>query len=127
MIDLLLWPVLVFAFYKKKKILKTLILIWLICFSIVGVIVTAEYMFFTLLFRIIFVPIYWLSALAVAWGIQRWKSKRKLTNETNHLPQENKVHQLIIDELSKSNNIKYDPQRKMNLDPHEKYKPPTST
>ena len=125
MIDLLLWPVLVFAFYKKKTLLKTLIFIWLICFSIIGSLVTAEYMFFTLLFRVIFVPIYCLSALAVAWGIKRWKSKREQTNETNHLPQENKVTPLIVDELSKSNKINYDPQRKTEPDPHAKYKPPT--
>ncbi len=74
---LLVWPLLVFAYYKQKYTLKN----WLLFFAIIGSIVTVlgarEYALVALVAQIVGIPIIFLSARFTAWCIKRYVNRKK--------------------------------------------------
>ena len=75
-IILLLWPLVVFAFYKKRSTLKNIFCFIHICFAIISVLGAREYVLIVLLQQSIAIPFYYGSAWLVAWSI-RWYLKRR--------------------------------------------------
>ena len=76
-IILLLWPLVVFAFYKKRNTLKNIIFFIHICFAIISVLGARENILIVLLQQSIAIPFYYGSAWLVAWGIRRYLKRRK--------------------------------------------------
>ena len=73
---LLVWPLLVFAYYKQKYTLKN----WLLFFAIIGSIVVLgarEYALVALVAQIVGIPIIFLSARFTAWCIKRYVNRKK--------------------------------------------------
>ena len=76
-IILLLWPLVVFAFYRKRNTLKNIIFFIHICFAIISVLGARENILIVLLQQSIAIPFYYGSAWLVAWGIRRYLKRRK--------------------------------------------------
>ncbi len=74
---LLLWPLLVFAYYKQKDRLKSWLLFFIFFGSVVTVLGAGEHVGIALLLQAIGIPILWLSAWLMAWCIKRYVSRKK--------------------------------------------------
>ena len=73
----LLWPLLVFAYYKQKNTLKFWIWFFVYLGCIVTVLGSGEYVYIALFFQAIGLPIFWLSARFAAWCINRFVKWKK--------------------------------------------------
>ena len=74
---LLVWPLLVFAYYKEKNNLRG----WLLLFAILGAVITVigagEAALIALVSQIVGIPIIFLSARLTAWCIKRYVNRKK--------------------------------------------------
>ena len=78
---LLVWPLLVYAYYKRKYTLKNWLLFFVILGSIVVVLGSGAYAYIALVAQLVSIPIVFLSARFTAWCI-RWHVNRKKTKIT---------------------------------------------
>ena len=74
---LLMWPLLVFAYYKQKHALKDWLLFFAILGAIVSVLAAGEAVGLALVANIVGIPIVFLSARFVAWCIMRHVNRKK--------------------------------------------------
>ena len=74
---LLLWPLLVFAYYKQKHRLQFWLWFFIILGSIPVILGSGEAVGLAIFVHIIGLPIFWLSARFTAWCIHRYVKKRK--------------------------------------------------
>lgn len=74
---LLLWPILVFAYYKEKQGLQFWLWFFIILGSIATVLGSGELVGLAIFFQIIGLPIFWLSARFTAWCIKRYVNRKK--------------------------------------------------
>ena len=77
---LLVWPLLVFAYYKQKETLKSWLWFFIFLGSAATVLGAGEHAYSALLYQAIGLPIIWLLARFAAWGI-KWYVNRKKTNQ----------------------------------------------
>ena len=74
---LLVWLLLVFAYYKKKDNLRS----WLLLFAILGAVITVigagEAALIALVSQIVGIPIIFLSARFTAWCIKRYVNRKE--------------------------------------------------
>ena len=77
----IVWPLLIFAYYKGKYTLKN----WLWFFAIIGAIIaiigSGEYVLLTLVANIVGIPMVFLSARFTAWCIKRYVNRKKANVE----------------------------------------------
>ena len=69
---LLVWPLLVFAYYKQKDTLKFWLWFFVFFGSAATVLGAGEHVGVALLYQAIGIPIIWLSARFTAWCIKRY-------------------------------------------------------
>lgn len=74
---LLLWPLLVFAYYKQKNTLRFWIWFFVYLGSIATVLAAGEYVYIALFYQGIGLPIFWLSARFTAWCIKRYIGRKR--------------------------------------------------
>ena len=74
---LLVWPLLVFAYYKQKETLKSLLWFFAILGAIVAVIGAGEAAGLAILAQFIGIPIIFFSARFTAWCIKRYVNRKK--------------------------------------------------
>ena len=75
---LLLFPLLVFAYYKQKDALKFWLWFFIIFGSAATVLGSGAYIGIALLYQAIGLPIIWLSARFTAWCIKRFVKRKKM-------------------------------------------------
>ena len=73
----LLWPLLVFAYYKQKNTLKFWVWQFVIFGSVVAVAASGEHVGYIALLQVISLLIFWLSARFTAWCIKRYIKRKK--------------------------------------------------
>ena len=74
---LLVWPLLVFAYYKQKHTLKNWLLFFAILGAVVSVMASGKYALVALVAQIVGIPIVFLSARFTAWCIKRYVNRKK--------------------------------------------------
>ena len=74
---LLVWPLLVFVYYKQKDTLKFWLWFFVFFGSAASVLGAAEFVYIALLQHAVVLPIFWLSAKFTAWCIKRYVSPKK--------------------------------------------------
>ena len=74
---LLVWPLLVFAYYKQKDTLKFWLWFFVYLGSAFGVLGAGEHVWYAMFLQTITVLIIWLSARFTAWGIKRYVNRKK--------------------------------------------------
>ena len=74
---LLVWPLLVFAYYKQKETLKFWLWFFILFGSAATVLGAGEFALIALLYQAIGIPIIWLSAKFTAWCIKRYVNRKK--------------------------------------------------
>ena len=74
---LLLWPFLVFAYYKQKNRLIFWLWFFIILGSIATVLGSGELFYLAIFYQIIGLPIFWVSARFAAWCIKRYVNRKK--------------------------------------------------
>ena len=74
---LLVWPLLVFAYYKQKETLKSWLWFFIFLGSAATVLGAGEFAAIAMFYQVIGIPIIWLSARFTAWGIKRYVNRKK--------------------------------------------------
>lgn len=74
---LLVWPLLVFAYYKQKHILINWLMVFALLTAALAILGSGEYFLLAVAAQVIGIPLVFLSAKFTAWCIKRHVNRKK--------------------------------------------------